>query len=601
MVSGSSHTDGTLALGLPRPRSGLLRGIVDGPLRIAEEVLGIAEIAAIASRVEMGDRARTLGERIVDETGITTTLRDEELARVPKTGAAIVCCNHPFGGADSVALLTTLLARRPDVRFLANSMLERIPFLAPNLIFVDPFGGPGAARRNAAALRQAIEWLKAGHLIAAFPAGEVSAVRWGQWTPVDPPWSTIPARLALQTRAKLIPAWIEGANGPLFQAAGLVHPRLRTALIPREFVARRGRPVDLRIGRPIATEGSDLDSESLTRLVRGRSELLRASTPPARAAQELGPIAEPSATREELAAEFGALPSDRLLYRDGAHAVFAVRAADIPLGLLEIGRLREIVFRAVGEGSGKPRDLDAFDGSYWHIVVWNSEQREIVGAYRAGVVREVAAGGEVAGLYTSTLFRFSPGVLSQLDDAVELGRAIVAPAYQRQALPLSQLWKGIGVFMFRRGLVKMFGPVSISNEYTSQSKELMMAFLERHRLERTLAERVSPRTPPVRKPLGAFTERETSRLTSDLPEVERMIDEIERGQRAVPVLLRHYLRLNAHLLGFNLDRDFGDAIDALMIVDLRDIDERIVRHYAGDAGVALVAALRARRDALSAR
>jgi hypothetical protein len=155
--------------------------------------------------------------------------------------------------------------------------------------------------------------------------------------------------------------------------------------------------------------------------------------------------------------------------------------------------------------------------------------------------------------------------------------------------------------MFRRGLVKMFGPVSISNEYTSQSKELMMAFLERHRLERTLAERVSPRTPPVRKPLGAFTERETARLTSDLPEVERMIDEIERGQRAVPVLLRHYLRLNAHLLGFNLDRDFGDAIDALMIVDLRDIDERIVRHYAGDAGVALVAALRARRDTLSAR
>ncbi len=122
-----------------------------------------------------------------------------------------------------------------------------------------------------------------------------------------------------------------------------------------------------------------------------------------------------------------------------------------------------------------------------------------------------------------------------------------------------------------------------------------MEFLERTRIERSLAERVSPRNPPARKPIGGFTDRETARLTRDLPEVERMIDEIERGQRAVPVLLRHYLRLNAHLLGFNVDQDFGDAIDALMIVDLRDIDERIVRHYAGDAGVALVAAWRARR------
>ena len=595
MISDARDTDGTLALGLPRPRSGWLRGIVDGPLRIAEHVLGIAEIAAIASRVDKGDRARTLGERIVDETGIKTMLRDEERARVPTTGAGIVCCNHPFGGADSVALLTTLLSIRPDVKFLANSMLERIPFLAPHLIFVDPFGGPGAARRNAAALRQAIEWLKAGHLIAAFPAGEVSAVRWGRWTPADPPWSTIPARLALQTKAKLIPAWIEGANSPLFQAAGLVHPRLRTALIPREFVSRRGRAVELRIGRPISTEGSDLDSESLTRLARGRSELLRRSAPVGRPTPAHGPIAAPAATREQLAAEFDAIAPERLLFREGAHAVYAVRSTDIPLGILEIGRLREIVFRAVGEGSGKARDLDAFDDTYWHIVVWNTDEREIVGAYRAGVVREVAAAAGVDGLYTSTLFRFSPGVLPQLDDAVELGRAIVAPAYQRQAMPLSQLWKGIAVFMFRRGLLKMFGPVSISNEYSSQSKELMMEFLERTRIERSLAERVSPRNPPARKPIAGFTDRETARLTRDLPEVERMIDEIERGQRAVPVLLRHYLRLNAHLLGFNVDQDFGDAIDALMIVDLRDIDERIVRHYAGDAGVALVAAWRARR------
>ena len=595
MISDAGSLEGSSSLLFPRPRSAWLRPLAEAPLRLVEHALGLAEIAAIVSRVEHGVRTKSLADRIVAETGITTQMSDEDRARIPRTGAGIVCCNHPFGGADSVALLTTLLSIRPDVKFLANSMLERIPFLAPNLIFVDPFGGRDAARRNASALRQAIEWLRGGHLIAAFPAGEVSAVRWGQWTPTDPPWSTIPARLALQSRAKLIPAWIEGANGRLFQAAGLVHPRLRTALIPREFVARQGCAVELRIGRPIPTEGTDLDSESLTRLVRGRAELLRRSAPVARAVRALGPVAEPAATREQLAAEIDALPSDRLLYRDGAHAVYAVAARDIPLGLLEIGRLREIVFRAVGEGSGKPRDLDAFDDTYWHIVVWNAERLEIVGAYRAGIVREVAAKRGVDGLYTSTLFRFSPDLLPKLDDAVELGRAIVAPDYQRQALPLSQLWRGIAVFMFRRGLMRMFGPVSISNEYASQSKELMMEFLERHRLDRELSGRVSARNPPARRAVGGFTEREASRLTRDLPEVERMIEEIERGQRAVPVLLRHYLRLNAHVLGFNVDQDFGDAIDALMIVDLRDIDDRIIRHYAGDAGTALVAAWRAMR------
>lgn len=601
MISESATGGVSSTIGFPRPRSALLRSLVEPPLRLAEEALGLAEVAAIAARVERGDRTRSLADRIAAEARIETTISDEDRARVPKCGAGIVCCNHPFGGADSVALLTTLLRIRPDVKFLANSLLERIPFLAPHLIFVDPFGGPGAARRNAAALRQAIEWLKAGHMIAAFPAGEVSAARWGHWTPADPPWSTIPARLALQTRAKLVPAWIEGTNGAVFHAAGLVHPRLRTALIPREFVARRGRAVDLRIGRAVLTEGTDLDSESLTRLVRGRAELLRTEASAPRARRALGSIAASASSRAELAREFDALPADRLLFREGAHAVYAVRATDIPLAMLEIGRLRELVFRAVGEGSGKARDLDRYDAAYWHIIVWNGEAGEIIGAYRAGVVGELVAAEGVDGIYTSTLFEYSPRILAELRGSVELGRAFVAPNHQRQPLPLSQLWRGIAVFMLRRGLCRMFGPVSISNDYTSQSKELLMAFLERHRLDGALASCVSPRNPPARRPIAGLADRESAILTRDLPELERLIDEIERGRRAVPVLMRHYLRLNARLLSFNVDADFGDSIDALMVVDLREIDPRIVRHYAGEEGAAVVDAWRARGSPLSAR
>jgi putative hemolysin len=599
--SAASDSDRVARLRLPRPSSEFFRALFDRPLRAAEDALGLTEVEGMARRVAEGDPALPLGDRIAATTGIDAAVRSEEWPRVPAAGATLVCANHPFGGADSTALLTALLRRRPDVKFLANSMLGRIPLLAEHLILVDPFGCASATRRNARALREAIEWLRGGHLLAAFPAGEVSAITWSRWTPSDPAWSTIPARLALQTGAKVVPAWIEGTNSRAFHAAGLIHPRLRTALIPREFVARCGSRVELRFGRPIATEGSGLDSEGLTRIMRTRSELLRRShaSRPARAATPQAPIASPIATADELASEFASLPREALLFREGDHAVYAVRASWIPKAMTEIGRLREVVFRAVGEGSGKAIDLDRFDPHYWHLLVWNEASREIVGGYRAGIVSEVTRDAGLEGLYTDTLFRYSAEMVMQLADAVELGRAFVVPHYQRQALPLSQLWKGIAVFMFRHGLPRMFGPVSISNDYASQSKELLMEFLERHRLAAPLAKGVSPRNPPVRRRIDGWTHAETERATRDLGEVERMIDDIERGERAVPVLLRHYLRLNARLLAFNVDHDFGEVVDALMLVDIRDIDERIVRHYGGDAAVATVAAWRA--AALSAR
>jgi putative hemolysin len=144
--------------------------------------------------------------------------------------------------------------------------------------------------------------------------------------------------------------------------------------------------------------------------------------------------------------------------------------------------------------------------------------------------------------------------------------------------------------MLLRGHRRMFGPVSISNDYNSMSKELIMEFLERHRMSTPFAPLVTPRHPPARRDIASWTDRERAEMTSDIVHVERLIEEIERGQRAVPVLLRHYLRLNARLLAFNVDPDFGEVIDALMLVDLAQIDERIIRHYVGDGAIEAVRA-----------
>lgn len=585
MTSGQSGENRSLGARLPRPEGSLISALVDPPLRLVEWAFGLDEIDRMANEAAAGRPAEgedtELMARILRATRIAPRIHPDELARIPASGPVLCCSNHPLGGADSTALLGAVVSRRADTKILANSLMARFPFLAQYCIFVDPFGGRDAARRNAAALREALDWLKKGGALVAFPAGEVSAIAWGRWTPADPPWSTVPARLALKSGAKIVPIWCEGTNRGVFHAAGLVHPRLRTALLPAEFISRQGTSVEFRVGRALSTEGLALDAESLTRLVRGRCELLRRGAPAARAAQTLAEIAPCASTAEQLAAEFDALPPEALLSSDGDFRTYAVRTAQIPRAFAEIGRLREIAYRAVGEGSGKPSDTDRFDPTYWQIVVWHAANREIVGGYRIGVVDELLRTSGVDGLYSATLFEYAPELVEELRDAVELGRSFVRLEYQRQPLPLSLLWKGIGLFLLRHGLSRMFGPVSISNDYDSTSKELIMEFLERHRLAAPFARQVRPRTPPERRGIPSWTEQERAVAASDFGQLERLVDEIERGKRAVPVLLRHYLRLNARLLAFNLDRDFGDVVDALMLVDMRQIDERIVRYYLG--------------------
>ncbi len=575
----------------PRPESAWARSLVDAPLRLAEHLFGLDTIDAMSRTVELGDPTQPVFDRILAVTGLSAHIDPSELTRIPATGPVLICCNHPFGGADSTTLMAKALQRRGDVKAITNAVMSRFSFLDPYCIYVDAFGGVAAARRNAAALRESLAWLRAGHALLSFPAGEVSASSWSNPTPCDPPWSNIPARLALATGAQIVPAWCLGSNRAFFHAAGLLHPRLRTALLPNEFLARRGTQVKIRLGHAIAAESSTLDATSLTRLVRGRCELL---APVDRGTTRIAPttsIVPMQSSADELAAELHALAAltpAACLVVEGKYRLYAARATEIPAVLRELGRLREIAFRAVAEGTGNAIDLDRFDDSYTHLVLWNLEAREVAGGYRALPVAHAARAGGVRGLYTSTLFNYAPGFLDEFSDAVELGRSFVRLEYQRQPVPLALLWKGITGFMLLGGYRRMFGSVSISNEYRAASKEILMGFLERNRLADSFANLVSARVPPERVVMAHWTSIESAAATTSLAQVDRLIDEIEGGARAVPIMLRQYLRLNAKLLGFSVDRSFGDVVDALMLVDFAQIDERIIRYHGGDAGVALM-------------
>lgn len=294
----------------------------------------------------------------------------------------------------------------------------------------------------------------------------------------------------------------------------------------------------------------------------------------------------PAIPKPLLKAEVEALPDDQRLVASGHFTVLYARAAQIPWCLQEIGRLRELTFRAAGEGTGKASDIDLFDSWYLHLFVWDAQAGSIVGAYRMGLADEILASHGKHGLYTQSLFKYGARVLRTMSPSIELGRSFVRAEYQRGFAPLMLLWRGIGRFIARSPRYAiLFGPVSISNSYDPDSRQLIVEYLEANNIEAELARHVKPRRPfRARKP-AAWDGAEFTAL-KDIEEVSRVVERIERDSKGVPTLLRQYLKLGGRLLGFSADEQFNDSLDGLIMIDLRASDPRVLARYMGEEGAA---------------
>ena len=278
-----------------------------------------------------------------------------------------------------------------------------------------------------------------------------------------------------------------------------------------------------------------------------------------------------------MAAEIARLPETSVLLASGEFRVIEAGAADIPLTLKEIGRLRELTFRSVGEGTGKACDLDAFDRSYRHLFLWNAVRCEVAGAYRVGRTDELVAGAGPRGLYTSTLFVLKRRFLDRIGPALEMGRSFVRPEYQKSYSPLLLLWKGLARMVVRDPRYRMlFGPVSISNSYKNASRRLMASYFEGAATSPGLARLVRPKTPLRGQ---HWLARAARTLVHDLDDLLTIIDDIEADTKGIPVLLRQYLKLGGKILAFNVDRDFADTLDGLIVVDLLAADPRQLERY----------------------
>lgn len=561
-----------------------------GPIQGAlERLLALDRFHGFFEELQRTGGGLPVLERTLDALNVRPLISARDLALIPKQGPVVAVANHPFGLVEGAILASVFGLVRSDVRILANHLLSVLPGAPEHCIFVDPFGGESAVRANRKGLKESIAWLERGGLLAVFPAGEVAHLNLKEGGVTDPEWNQNIARIIRLTGASVLPVYIQGANSVLFQLLGLLHPKVRTALLAHEFLNKTNRSIEVRIGNRIAPTKLRIyqDDLALTRYLRHRTYLLEnRGAPAAQAPKMRSKLVAAPVTGELIATEVAKLEPERTLVDTEEFLVLLARAAEIPNGLHEIGRLREAAFREAGEGTGKSIDLDSFDDYYWHLFVWNKREQEIVGAYRLGPSEEIVARHGIQGFYTRGLFHWDRSFLDRTGPALELGRSFVSVKYQKTYAPLLLLWRGIGQFLVRNPQYKvLFGPVSISNAYSSASRQLMVLFLMAFRRSSELAPLVRSRN-PFRGRASTLTKEIMGQTIWDLEELSTLVADLEIDRKGIPVLLRQYLKLGGELVAFNVDRKFANALDGLIVVDLRKTGVGVLERYMGQPGAA---------------
>jgi putative hemolysin len=558
---------------------------------LAGRVLGFDRLQQLYEQAAVVSDPRRFIAQALRLLGVCTSIEQDDLNKIPQSGPLVVVSNHPFGALEGLVLAYHLLGVRDDIKIMANYLLGRIPQLRDLFVFVDPFDTSKAVENNVGPLRESIRWVEGGGLLAAFPAGEVAHLKMRKARIVEPEWNRAVARVADKVKANVVTVHFQGRNSNLFQMAGLIHPRLRTALLPREIMKKSGQKVIPTVGGPIQHKiyKAQTGHQGMADYLRWRTSLLGAGKTKRSPAlkkkvgfphdfqQEIAPAQNPELVKLDVES----LPPEQTLLVSGDFKVFYARRRQIPSLINEIGRLREACFRQVGEGTGLARDLDRFDDYYLHLCLWNQAEDEFVGGYRLGLADQIIEEKGIKGLYTSTLFKFQPEFFQRMPGTLEMGRSFVTQKYQRSYSALLLLWKGIGSFVVHNPRYRyLFGPVSVSSQYSPASQRLMLDYLDTHYAS-PLADLVQARRPP------RLPDARRTGLAEMLPgiksfdEVSEIVSDLEQNGMGAPILLKQYLKLAALSAGWNLDPDFGNALDCLLVADLMQAETKTMNRYCG--------------------
>lgn len=522
-------------------------------------------------------------DTIVREIEVGIDVDQKSISNIPATGPTIIICNHPTGIVDGIVMLHTITRVRQDVKVLGNFLLDRVEPMKPYLLSVNPFEEKQGG--SLAGLKLALKHISDGGCLLLCPAGEVSTWHggWGKKYVSDKEWHSSAIKLMRKSGATIVPCWIDARNSLTFHLLGKIHPRLRTVMLCREIFNKRGMTIPIIMGSPIAAarlkELEDLDAYA--KYLRATVDYLRdCREKPVRSladiAREQGDMSDIEAPveREALRQEVENLAPERKLFDYGDHfSIYLAPSEDIPLMMREIGRLREITFRSIGEGSMKSLDIDQYDSYYRQLFIWDKEAGALVGAYRMGFGAEILDRYGLDGFYTHSLFRYDKQLEDMLRQSIELGRSFIANDYQRRPTSLLMLWRGIFHTLFAHTDYRyMVGPVTISGEFQRSSKSIILQHLAQSHYDSELAAQIHPRTGA--EGIDAPIDASLIAKVDNIALIDKIVCDIEKDERCIPVLVKKYLQLGTKVVGFNVDHDFCDALDALMVLDIEKVPEQ---------------------------
>ncbi|NTS77668.1 lysophospholipid acyltransferase family protein [Catenovulum sp. SM1970] len=503
---------------------------------------------------------------------------DREMERIPSEGRVVIVANHPIGSLDGLALLKLVREVRPDVRVIANDLLYAIEPLRSLLIPVDNMSNK--TRKNS--IKNIRDWLKNEGAVIIFPAGEVS--RFGPSGLKDGRWNSGFIRFAQSTNSPILPLFVNGRNSLFFYALSLLAKPISTLWLVREMFKQSNRHIDVRVGHLVQPEqykDLELNLEAKAKLFKKYVYKLAKGKVLAGFEPEYEAVAHPESS-QQLKKEIS--QCELLGETSDGKKIYLYQYQTNSVVMREIGRLREMTFRTVKEGSGKRRDVDSYDNYYDHIILWDEQDLEIVGAYRMVRTRHAFAQEAEKPLYTQTLFDFQPAFNDKLINSLELGRSFVQPKYWGKR-SLDYLWFGIGAYLRKYpDLEYMFGPVSISATYSDKGKNLLTHFYSQFfGTEQTYV--IAPNEYKI-------TDKKQAKLDELYQEAQDyksrftiLKSEMAKKEESVPTLLKQYTEVveegGIEFAAFNVDHEFSDCIDGFIVVDISKLKASKKKRYIG--------------------
>jgi putative hemolysin len=558
----------------------------------------IDEVNSLYNKVK-DKEGKEFFDSFVRERHLKYIVFEEDLAKIPKTGAFILVANHPLGAIDGILMTKILSEIRPDFKIMGNFLLSRIQPMQPYVISVNPFENRKELHNSSAGMRETLKHLANGGCVGIFPAGEVSNKNNPFSEILDKEWEKPAVKLIKMAKVPVVPMYFHAKNSKLFYQLAKIHPNLQTVLLPSEMMHNRDKPIRMRIGKPISLKAIEEqeDIEELGEFLKRKVYMMksyyerRKSLPAILKLPNLN-IKFPlllkdeniiqniidETPKEDLVNEIEALrKDDKMFFSNGNYEVYFAAYSEIPSIMREIGRQRELTFRAIGEGCNLPYDLDEFDQHYYHLFLWDSDAQKIAGAYRMGLGKEIMKKQGVSGFYTNSLFEFDQEIHPFFRKVIEMGRAYILEEYQMKPLPLFLLWRGIIHVCLRNPDHKfLMGGVSISDKFSDFSKSLIIEFMRSNYYDSAVGQYIHPKNEFKVKLRDRDKQMFLEEVEADLNKLDKIIDDLEPKLR-LPVLIKKYIKQNAKVVAFNVDPNFNDAIDGLMYIRISDLPESTIK------------------------